>query len=141
MQDKSRYMLETDDTIYDSKTSLTWAAKDSRLSLERDISWDEAQNFANKKNKDRLGGHSDWRMPTVQEALTIYEQEKFNKDFKGGDLHIDPIFPPGSGNCTWTASDRGQEAQIIFYLNGCTYWYEKNDKSISHAVRLVRRKL
>ena len=139
MQDKSRYIQETEATIYDSKTSLTWAAKDSRQDLERDLSWDEAQEYMNNKNEERLESHSDWRIPTIQEALTIYEQEKFNKDFKGGDIHIDTIFPPGPGNCTWTSSTRGHEAQIIFYLNGCAYWYKKNDKTISHAVRLVRR--
>ncbi len=139
MQDKSRYIEATEVTVYDSKTSLTWAAKDSRLELESDLSWDEAQEYLKNKNEERLGGHSDWRIPTQQEALTIYEQDKFNKDFKGGDIHIDPIFPPGPGNCTWTCSTRGQEAQIIFYLNGCAYWYEKSDKTISHAVRLVRR--
>ena len=141
MQEKSRYMMKTDDTIYDSKTSLTWPTIDSRLDLNRDLSWDEAQDYAKRKNDDQVGGHSDWRIPTVQEAITIYEQDKLNKDFKGGELHIDPIFSPGSGNCTWTASDRGREAQIIFYLNGCAYWYEKNDTSISHAVRLVRREI
>ena len=62
-----------------------------------------------------------------------------NKDFKGGDIRIDSIFPPGAGNCTWTGDERGDEAQIIFYLNGCPYWYLKDDKTISHAVRLVRR--
>ena len=37
------------------------------------------------------------------------------------------------------AQTRGKEAQIMFYANGCPYWYEKNDKTISHAVRLIRR--
>ena len=139
MQEKSRYMQETKDTLYDSETSLTWTANDSRLDLKVDLSWDEAQEYVNKKNKEVFGGHSNWRIPTTQEALTIYEQEKFNKDFKGGDIHIDPIFPPGPNNCTWTSSNRGREAQIVFYLNGCSYWYEKKDQTISHAVRLVRR--
>ena len=40
MQDKSRYMKTTKFTIYDSKTSLTWAALDSRQDLERDLHWD-----------------------------------------------------------------------------------------------------
>lgn len=126
--------------IYDSQTTLTWMANDSRLDLDRDIGWEEAAQYVKDMNAKKFGGHGDWRMPTVQEALTLYDQEKANKDFKGGDIHIDPIFPPGAGNCTWTSSVRGErEAQIVFYLNGCPYWYEKDDKTISHAVRLVRR--
>ena len=139
MQEKSRYMQENEEVIYDSKTSLTWAAKDSRQELDKDLSWDEAQDFATRRNGDQFGGHSDWRVPTVQEALSLFDPDRANKDFKGGDIHLDSIFPPGASSCTWTSSERGREAQIIFYLNGCTYWYQKNDKTISHGVRLVRR--
>ena len=91
-------------------------------------------------NEKKFGGHSDWRIPGLQEALTLFKEEKLNKDFKGGEIHIDSAFPPGPGNCTWTSSTRGErEAQIVFYLNGFAYWYEKVDKTISHSVRLVRR--
>lgn len=140
MQDKPRYMEGQDGTIYDSKTTLTWMANDSRLDLDRDVTWNEALEYAKELNAKKVGGHDDWRMPSVQEAQGLFDAEKANRDFKGGDIHIDPTFPPGAGNCTWTSNSRGErEAQIIFYLNGCPYWYEKNDKTISHAVRLVRR--
>ena len=132
-------MQENDEVVYDSKTSLSWSCLDSRQDLGKDISWDEAQEYVTGKNRQSLGGHVDWKIPTVQEALSLFDQDRANKDFKGGDIHIDSIFQPGAGPCTWTSSERGREAQIIFYLNGCAYWYEKNDKTISHAVRLVRR--
>ena len=90
-------------------------------------------------NEKKIGGHDDWRIPSGQEALTLFDKDKLNKDFKGGDIHLDSIFPPGAGNTTWTSETRGREAQIIFYINGLPYWYEKDDKSISHAVRLIRR--
>jgi hypothetical protein len=140
MEEKSQYLVGNDGTVYDSQTSLTWQAKDSRQDLEKDITWQEACDYAKEMNEKQFGGHSDWRIPSLQEALTLFKEEKLNKDFKGGDIHIDAAFPPGSGNCTWTSSTRGErEAQIVFYLNGFAYWYEKSDKTISHAVRLVRR--
>lgn len=138
-QQKSRFIKTDDNTIYDSLTSLTWMAKDSRLQLDREVTWDEAKAWAEEMNSNEFGGHSDWRLPTLQEASSLYDEEKLNKDFKDGEIHMDSIFPPGSGNCTWTNDERGREAQIIFYMNGCPYWYEKNDKTISHAARLVRR--
>lgn len=140
MQEKSRFLKKPDGTVYDSKSSLTWNATDSRLDLDKDVSWDEAQDYANEMNEKKFAGHDDWRMPTIQEALSLFEPNKMNKDFKGGDIHLDAAFEPGGGNCCWTSNTRGEkEAQIIFFLNGCPYWYEKNDKTISHAVRLVRR--
>ena len=136
---KSRFLKKDDNTIYDSLTSLTWMANDSWLDLEKEVSWDEAKQYAQDMNDKQFAGHNDWRLPSIHEASSLYEEEKLNKDSKGGDIHLDSIFPPGAGNCTWTSDERGGEAQILLYLNGCPYWYKKDDKTISHAVRLVRR--
>lgn len=136
---KFRFLKSEDGTIYDSQTSLTWMANDSRINLNKEVSWDETEKYAADMNEKNFGGHDDWRIPSGQEALTLFDKNKLNKDFKGGDIHLDSIFPPGAGNTTWTSETRGREAQIIFYINGLPYWYEKDDKSISHAVRLIRR--
>ena len=137
--EKSRFLKRDDGTIYDSVTSVTWMANDSFLDLERDVSYSEAEDYVKENNKKKAGGYSDWRIPSIQEASSIFNKEKLNKDSKGGDIFLDSVFPPGAANCTWTSSTRGKEAQIMFYANGCPYWYEKNDKTISHAVRLIRR--
>jgi len=137
--EKSRFLKRDDGTIYDSVTSVTWMANDSFLDLERDVSYSEAEDYVKETNKKKVGGYSDWRIPTIQEASSIFDKEKLNKDSKGGDIFLDSVFPPGAANCTWTSSTRGKEAQIMFYANGCPYWYQKNDKTISHAVRVIRR--
>ena len=137
--EKSRFLKRDDGTIYDSVTSVTWMANDSFLDLDRDVSYSEADDYVKETNNKKAGGYSDWRIPSIQEASSIFNKEKLNKDSKGGDIFLDSVFPPGAANCTWTSSTRGKEAQIMFYANGCPYWYEKNDKTISHAVRLIRR--
>ena len=137
--EKSRFLKRDDGTVYDSVTSVTWMANDSFLDLERDVSYSEAEDYVKETNKKKVGGYSDWRIPNIHEASSIFDKEKLNKDSKGGDIFLDSVFPPGAANCTWTSSTRGKEAQIMFYANGCPYWYEKDDKTISHAVRLVRR--
>ena len=137
--EKSRFLKRDDGTIYDSVTSVTWMANDSFLDLEKDVSYSEAEDYVKETNKKKAGGYSDWRIPSIQEASSIFNKEKLNKDSKGGDIFLDSVFPPGAANCTWTSSTRGKEAQIMFYANGCPYWYEKNDKTISHAVRVIRR--
>ena len=137
--EKSRFLKRDDGTIYDSVTSVTWMANDSFLDLERDVSYSEAEDYVKETNKKKAGGYSDRRIPSIQEASSIFNKEKLNKDSKGGDIFLDSVFPPGAANCTWTSSTRGKEAQIMFYANGCPYWYEKNDKTISHAVRVIRR--
>ena len=138
-KEKSRFLKSTSEAIYDSQTSLTWMANDSRINLDKEVSWNEAEKYATDMNAKKIGGHDDWRIPSAQEALTLFDKNKLNKDFKGGDIHLDSIFSPGAGNTTWTSETRGREAQIIFYINGLPYWYEKDDKTLSHSVRLIRR--
>ncbi len=136
--EKSRFLKRDDGTIYDSLTSVTWMVNDSRLDIGKDVSYAEAEEYLKKMNEKKVGGYDDWHIPTVHEAASIFDKEKLNKDANGGDIHLDPVFPPAA-NCTWTSSIRGEEAQILFYVNGCAYWYGKNDQTISHAVRLARR--
>ena len=138
-KEKSRFLKSEDGTVYDSLTGLTWMSNDSKIDLNKEVSWDEAEKYAADMNNKKVGGYDDWRIPSAQEALTLFDKNKLNKDFKGGDIHLDSIFPPGAGNTTWTSEIRGREAQIVFYINGLPYWYEKEDKTLSHAVRLIRR--
>jgi len=138
-KEKSRFLKRDNGTVYDSLSSLTWSANDSQLDLEKEVSWTEAEQYAKDMNQKKFAGHNDWRMPTIHEALSLFDKDKLNKDSAGAEIHIDSVFNPGGANCTWTTETRGKEAQIVFYVNGFPYWYDKNDKTISHAVRLVRR--
>ena len=44
--EKSRFLKDENGSIYDSQTSLTWMANDSRIDLEKEVSWDEAEQYA-----------------------------------------------------------------------------------------------
>ena len=53
---KSRFIKSEDNTIYDSLTSLTWMANDSRLDLEKELSWDETGEYAKQMNEKNSQG-------------------------------------------------------------------------------------
>ena len=79
-KEKSRFLKNADGTIYDSKTSITWMANDSRIDLGKDISWDETEKYVNDMNGKSFAGHSDWRIPSGQEALSLFDKNKLNKE-------------------------------------------------------------
>ena len=56
-------------TVLDTKTNLMWAAKDNG----KVISWLEAKSYCENY---RSGGYTDWRMPTQDELLGLYDASK-----------------------------------------------------------------
>ena len=97
MQEQSRFLKDKDGAIYDSVTSLTWMGNDSRLDLEKNITWHEAQQYADETNKKKNAGHGDWRLPTIHEALSLYDEKKLNKDCGRRQLYMDQPYPGRKG--------------------------------------------
>lgn len=77
--------------VIDHATGLMWqqAEESSRLN------WREVEAYIDQKNKQNLAGFSDWRLPTVEELLSLMETKK------KGDYYLDPVFHKELLN-TWT---------------------------------------
>jgi Protein of unknown function (DUF1566) len=67
-----RFVSYDDGTVLDTKTNLMWAAKDNGS----DITWADAVSFAQNY---RSGGYSDWRLPTADELIGLYDESKHRK--------------------------------------------------------------
>ncbi len=59
--------------VRDNLTGLTWEVKTSENYDDR-LTWEEADEFVGELNSDKLGGHSDWRLPTVSELAFIIDR-------------------------------------------------------------------
>ncbi len=69
--------------VYDKASGLTWqqGGSNSRMTYK------SAQEYIDDLNAKEFGGYGDWRLPTLEEAMSLMEPEK-----KNGDLYIDPVF-------------------------------------------------
>jgi hypothetical protein len=86
IEKKGRFSIKRQDTVFDSKTGLTWTLLDSRLSAGKCMTYDEAKQYVKSM---KTGGYSDWRLPTAQELSTL---------FSGPDP-----FPGAASNWYWSA--------------------------------------
>jgi hypothetical protein len=138
-----RFIDNGDGTVKDTKTNLMWMKHDSYQDLKVFIGFDTAQkNSAKKyleiKNKETFAGHSDWRLPTKEEAYSLYVEESLIRDAYDMDIHLDPVFPAGGGFNTWTSNTRGKmTAFVLSFANG-TGAHKEIDASLNTSVRLVR---
>lgn len=141
MSNNSRFVDNGDGTVTDTQSGLTWAREDSWQKENKWVTWDEAGEFSRHLGDLELGGHNDWRLPTPEEALTLYVPDAGNKDKYGETIQLDPVFPEGPQACMWTDEPgRGNESEVLNFRTG---QLEPKFKSVSGrlAARPVRGKL
>lgn len=74
------------DTVVDSATGREWSQNDSGTGL----SWDEALDWVQQKNKETYLGHKDWRLPNAKEIHSIVDYS-LSPDTTDS-AAIDPLF-------------------------------------------------
>ncbi len=104
--------------IHDTVTNVYWLKKDSWLDKRKYFNWHESIDYAEKKNVRTIGGFSDWRLPTTDEAATLYNEEWENTGKTGEAVHIDSLFPEGSFKMQWTMADTSTRRPRFDFTQG-----------------------
>lgn len=73
---------DSDDTVVDLKTGLMWQREGLDINSIRKI-----QRSLAELNAEGFGGYHDWRLPTIEEALSLMEREANDKG-----VHLHPCF-------------------------------------------------
>ena len=93
-----------DGTVIDYATGLMWQQQIDR----RYLNLKEATEYVKALNKEHFAGYSDWRLPTIEELVSLIQ----SKRDKTSGLLIDPVFSGDEGYC-WTA-DRNR--RMVWYV-------------------------
>lgn len=133
----SRFVDNGDGTVTDTETTLVWLREDSWQRESRWVTWDEAQDYAVHLGRIKFAGYVDWRLPTLEEALSLVSKPASVKDKYGKTVHLDPVFPDGCLASFWTGEGIGQDGYIINLNTGEKSLLYKS-KSGRMAVRPVR---
>jgi len=114
--------------IIDHAANLVW----QQSSSEKYLSFEEALDYIDSLNKETFAGYSNWRLPTLEEAMSLMENRR--KEF----LFLDTLFEPRQRFWTRDMAGRLRGAWTAWVVD-----YERADcypKFIirSYAVRVVR---
>jgi serine/threonine-protein kinase len=105
-------VLQDGKVVFDKTTGLTWQQSGS----EQNITFDQAKQYIRNLNKQGFAGHNDWRLPTLEEAMSLMEPKK-NKH----DLYIDSLFAKKQ-DWIWTADKESAGAAWVFiFFTGFCY--------------------
>jgi len=118
--------IQEEKLVLDFTTGLMWQQSGS----PKPMIYSDAEKYARELNAKHLAGYDDWRLPTLEEAMSLMEREK-----KNGVLFIDPIFDH-TQQWIWTADKSSGSSCWVAYFNdgGC---YDHRVGSHNY-VRLVR---
>ena len=127
-----------DGTILDSKTGLMWMKEDYWQREAKWVNWYTAQEYAQRMNNKNFAGYSDWRLPTPEEAQTLYERRKRNTDKDGDKIFMDRIFPTGAGWSTWTSKDKSSKAIVVSLKDEGGEYFQDKISGTDAFLRLIR---
>ena len=94
--------------VLDRATGLVWQREGSAETLR----FDKAQEYVARLNEARFGGASDWRLPTLEEAMSLMEPAR-----RAGGLYLDPVFSPRQW-WIWTADRESAVGVWVVYFYG-----------------------
>jgi len=114
--------------VFDLATGLMWQQGGSSEPMK----FEEVQNWIADLNRKRYAGYNDWRLPTLEEAMSLMEPKKLNKD-----LYIDQVFG-SQQRWIWTSDPysgaAGAQWVVLFLGGACDY----SSLPINYYVRAVR---
>jgi hypothetical protein len=133
-----RFVDNGDGTVTDLETKLIWKQTDSFQDTSKWNNWFRAQEYIQSLNIEKFAGYSDWRMPTLEEAESLHDENHSIKDMDRMDIFISSVFSPGGGFTCWTSNEMPHAtAAIYYYRYGHANSNHKEDIT-KDSVRAVR---
>ncbi len=120
------YAARADGTVVDAATGLQWQQAGSDYPL----TWTEARTYVAEINARAFAGVSDWRLPTVDELVSLLERPPMMRDFC-----LPPVFDPSRPNL-WSCDRKSFAA--AWFVSAALAFVGWQDFSCRFHVRAVR---
>ena len=121
-------VLEGVPVVADDATGLMWQQAGSGRIVQGGRSG--AADFVRGLNGVRHAGHADWRLPTLEEALSLMTPDRV------ADFHLPPAFSAIGAPFIWTADSAADAGGwVVYYLDGITSVHGEDFNGYVRAVR------
>ncbi|MGH1364682.1 MAG: DUF1566 domain-containing protein [Calditrichia bacterium] len=116
--------------VYDWQSGLLWQRSGSAYYM----AYSQTRSYVDSLNRVGYAGFSDWRMPTLSEAMTLVEPAR-----RSNQLHIDPLFS-SKQYAVWTSDKKSNLwAWVVYFSDGYSHYDQvEYGGSFVRAVRTAR---
>ena len=126
-------------TVLDKKSGLMWQANDSFHEIKKGLNWYEAQEYLERKNMEKYAGHSDWRLPRLEELNALWDSSLPIKSKDGEAIGLSAQFQGGGSYYLWTSNERGLDNVWYFGLGQKENYFNLKDLAdLEQGVKMVR---
>jgi len=122
------FQEDLDGLVRDAINGLLWEGHGSRYPL----TWEQACAYIDGLNQDALGGRTDWRLPTVDELITL-----FTGRIEPGEFCLQPAFDPRKARL-WSSDTKAFTA--AWYADaelGFVWWQDRTCRFFVRAVTVL----
>ncbi len=133
-----RFVDNGDGTVTDNETQLMWKQTDGFQDESIFHTWFKAEDYVRKLNLKKFAGYNDWRMPTLNEAESLFNEDDPIRDCDRFEIFIDDAFSPGGGYTTWTCDLKPHNGAVIFYFRYGHANVNNRDDPSKDSIRAVR---
>lgn len=136
--------LQSAIVVIDSSTGLMWQRDGSGPPL---MDRQEAEAYTRSLNARRFGGFDDWRLPTLEEAMSLVtspEDGRSGEAFYGTELrkgvyHISPMFEAAAAYFVWTTDlESSKRGWVVYFWDGICAAEEVGFHAYARAVRSMQ---
>jgi len=77
LTDEKRFSDNGDGTVTDKENKLMWNQTDAYQDTSKWSNWFMAEDYIKELNNKKFAGYVDWRMPNLEEAETLFDEDVF----------------------------------------------------------------
>jgi hypothetical protein len=137
-QVSERFIEGDSDTVIDAAKRLVWLKQDTWQMSKKWMNQRQTKEFAEGLNRKRFAGFSNWRIPTAEEAKSLFNKKLSNSDNMGQLIHIPDLFEPGCGFLCWTSDVRHNIQGVRISFRKGAIMYDDIFRVSRGTTRLVR---
>ena len=127
------------EVVVDRQSGLMWQSGDSFHELKKGLNWYDALEYMDAKNTQKFAGHSDWRLPTLEDLNNLWDASRPVSSKDGEKIGLPKEFKGSGSYYLWTSNERGLDNVWYFGLGHKENYFNLKDLGdLDQGVKLVR---